>query len=145
MSQEYRRHLKEVGSRLREIRKSLDLTLENLQKITGFSTSILSDVENGKKSPSTIYLYGLATLYKANLNYVFTGKGSPFLDKKAHFIRDYGKDKERMADLLSLLQHSKIVRSKILADFQKFLKEDSDLLNWEKEEKQTKSPTPQPE
>jgi len=53
------------GSKLREIRKKLGMTLEDISQKTGFTKSFISQIENGKNSPSIASLkkicYALGT------------------------------------------------------------------------------------
>ncbi|WP_026836238.1 cupin domain-containing protein [Limisalsivibrio acetivorans] len=53
------------GTKLREIRKKLGMTLEDISQKTGFTKSFISQIENGKNSPSIASLkkicYALGT------------------------------------------------------------------------------------
>ncbi len=135
MSKKYRDNLDQIGTRLKQVRKSLHLTLNDMFKISGFSTSIISEVENGKKIPSSIYLYALSTELNVNINYVFTGQGEMFLAEEPRFKRDFGRDQERIEELLHYLEHYDIARYEILSSFQRFKKDNQDLIDWEKKEK----------
>ena len=49
-----------IGKRLRELRATRGLSLRQLARETGASPSLLSQIENGKITPSVDTLYGLA-------------------------------------------------------------------------------------
>jgi transcriptional regulator with XRE-family HTH domain len=49
--------VKQIGARLKEVRKSLRKTLAEIGLLTGLSARGISEIENGKKKPSSIYLY----------------------------------------------------------------------------------------
>ncbi|HJP71002.1 MAG TPA: helix-turn-helix domain-containing protein [Candidatus Limnocylindria bacterium] len=50
----------QIGHRLRELRSARELSLRQLAKLIGASPSLLSQVENGKVTPSVDTLYELA-------------------------------------------------------------------------------------
>ncbi len=76
------------GAKLRDMRKKLGMTLEDISQKTGFTKSFISQIENGKNSPSISSLkkicYALGTtiseLFEDERNIVHT------LDKKDYKI-----------------------------------------------------------
>ena len=50
-----------VGRNVRRIRQKKDLTQEKFAKISGFSQQYLSSLENGRRNPTVVTLYELAT------------------------------------------------------------------------------------
>lgn len=60
MSERVRPNATEIGRRLRELRAARGLSLRQLAKEIGASPSLLSQVENGKVTPSVDTLYVLA-------------------------------------------------------------------------------------
>lgn len=135
MTEKIKKSLKDIGARLKEVRKSLRLTLLEMYQATQFSKSIISEVENGKKLPSSIYLFALADIFNVNINYIFTGKGEMFLPEKPQINRDFGVDQEHIDELLHYLEHYDVARYNILTAFAKFKKDHKDLLEWEEKEK----------
>lgn len=81
MKKRYYMDLTAVGRRLRAVRTALDLSIERMQDISGYSRSLISAAENGLKKPSTVYLYTLFDKFNVNIHHVFSGKGPMFLDK----------------------------------------------------------------
>ncbi len=119
MRKKYNLNLTGIGSRLRQVRESLKLTLEKIHDLTGFSVSLISAAENGQKKPSAIYLAALHELFNVNLHFIFTGKGQPFLSKSA------GKDgKPQFSDtyeeMLYFLENFEMVRYAIMTEYLKF-------------------------
>jgi len=127
-------YLKEIGLRLKEVRKSLNLTQEKLKEETGLSIGFISGIETGKKRPSSILLFYLAHRYNVNINYLLTGKGDrifkeSYLEKSRHI--DFGRDKHVIEELLYYLEHYDLARYSILTSFLKFKKENPGLSNQE--------------
>lgn len=71
---------KEVGERIRNIRKKLNLKQGELGKVLNISDSTLSDIEKGKSRPTFDFLYNIVKLYNVNLYYILFGEGDMFLD-----------------------------------------------------------------
>jgi transcriptional regulator with XRE-family HTH domain len=65
----------EVGERLRERRKELSLTVRELARRVAVSPSLISQIENGKTSPSVGTLYSIVSEMDLSLDEVFTGTG----------------------------------------------------------------------
>jgi transcriptional regulator with XRE-family HTH domain len=79
MLKRYHMDLKTVGKRLREAREELQLTMEQMRDISGYSKSLISASENGFKKPSTIYLFVLYDKFNINIHYIFSGRGNLFV------------------------------------------------------------------
>lgn len=62
-----------VGQRVRELRQSLDLTLERFAERSGLSIGMLSKIENGQSSPSLTTLTALANAASVPLTSFFRG------------------------------------------------------------------------
>lgn len=65
-----------LGMIIRNKRKKLNITLEELSDLTGISAAELSYIENGKiKAPSSVFLYRLSNAleldYNEMLNYKY--------------------------------------------------------------------------
>jgi transcriptional regulator with XRE-family HTH domain len=65
----------EIGRRLRELRAARGLSLRQLAKLIGASPSLLSQVENGKVTPSVDTLYQLAAALAVPITGFFTDTG----------------------------------------------------------------------
>ncbi len=66
--------LKEVGKRVREIRKSLGLTQTQAGQRVGVSQDMVSAYEKGKHHPSTEYLFWAAAEGGTTVDWILTGE-----------------------------------------------------------------------
>ena len=103
----------EIGKRLREVRKSLNLTLKDMSKMSGFVVSAVSEMELGKKRLLPEYLYLLSSRFSLNLNWLFTGSGSMFMPP-IDLKWDFGKDNEDIREMIYLIDNSSYFRHEIL-------------------------------
>jgi transcriptional regulator with XRE-family HTH domain len=68
-----------VGERIRELRETKGLSLREVADLTGFSTALLSQMENHLISPSLGTLIKLSKALEVNLGYFFgEGPGEPY-------------------------------------------------------------------
>jgi transcriptional regulator with XRE-family HTH domain len=65
---------REIGQRLRTLRKDNCLTIERLADILGVTTSFIGQIEKGDTGTSISKLYKLAQLYNRSLDFIITGK-----------------------------------------------------------------------
>ena len=107
--------LKKIGQRLKEARKAVNQTQEGMGQLSGFPHSSISEMESGTRRPQAKYLMILTDVYKINLNWIFTGKGSMF-DLGTNL--DFGKDNDIFKEMLYLLDNVPPIRLQI---FQYFL------------------------
>ena len=106
---------KEIGKRLKLVRRTIDYTQMELGKLCGLPHSNISEIESGKRKIQAQYLFLLASKFKVNLNWVFTGAGAMFsyIDLKW----DLGQDNEIVKELIYLLENSPSLRYTILTYF----------------------------
>lgn len=73
--------LRRIGYRIRELRVQRGLSLRDLADLSGLSLGYLSQLENGKASPSLQVMIKLSDTFKKNLHYFFESQNSeqPFL------------------------------------------------------------------
>jgi len=67
----------EVGERLRERRKELSISVRELARRVAVSPSLISQIENGKTSPSVGTLYAIVSEMNLSLDEVFSGTSDP--------------------------------------------------------------------
>jgi transcriptional regulator with XRE-family HTH domain len=67
----------EVGERLRERRKEMGISVRELARRVAVSPSLISQVENGKTSPSVGTLYAIVSEMDLSLDEVFSGSLDP--------------------------------------------------------------------
>ena len=79
---------KQIGKRLKELRKEVDLTLKRLAEETKLSVPLLSRIENGLVMPSIPTLQEIANTLKVDVGYFFKKE-----DEKGYVIRRQGERK----------------------------------------------------
>lgn len=67
----------DVGKRIREKRKALGLTQDQLCLVVGISKSFLSEVETGKRNLSSAHLLGIAKALGCSCDYLLVGGDLP--------------------------------------------------------------------
>jgi len=65
----------EVNKRITEIRQKKGLNKRELADVLGIPSSIVSDIENGKREPSKEFLLSLSAKYSISLNWLYFGVG----------------------------------------------------------------------
>lgn len=118
----------EIGKRLREVRKSLNLTLKDMSKMSGFAVSAVSEMELGKKRLLPEYLYLLSSRFSLNLNWLFTGSGSMFMPP-IDLKWDFGKDNEEIREMIYLLENSSYFRHEILRQARMIKHKDKNIID----------------
>jgi transcriptional regulator with XRE-family HTH domain len=130
----------EFGVRVRNIRKSLNLTQKDFSEKLNMSIQTLSDIERSKTYPCYDFFYNLLKKHRVSLNYLLLGEGNMFLpldkssSEKKHFgLKEfiYRGDNEDVRDFLEHFFRSKIVYYNILGIYQKLKNEEE--LNISKE------------
>jgi len=129
MKKKYDLDLAAIGKRLRDIREALNITLEKMQEITGFSKSLISAAEKGQKKPSSIYLYFLLDRFNVDLNYVFSGKGNMF--KRIPRLLDPGDPDlgHSCEELIYMIENVELVRYAMMTEYIKFKAQNKTLIN----------------
>ena len=115
MRKKYDLDLKAIGKRLKDTRDTLEITLEKMQEISGFSKSLISAAEKGLKKPSAIYLFALLDRFKVDLNYIFTGKGTMFLQGVKPGQRNTGQN-QTMHELIYMIENVELVRYAMMTE-----------------------------
>jgi transcriptional regulator with XRE-family HTH domain len=86
----------EIGVALKRARLDKKLSLRQVADQLGISTSLLSQVENGKTQPSVKTLFGLATVLEVSLDQIVSGRSG--LDIELPQNRDAAAGIQRAAD-----------------------------------------------
>ena len=76
------------AERISKIRTDKGFSQQNFSKISGLNQSFLSKVERNKAVPSSEFLLVFYKLFNADLNWVLTGDGEPYADKKSRGTDD---------------------------------------------------------
>lgn len=126
----------EVGKRLKDVRRTLRLTLDEISKKTGLSKSGISYMEIGNKKPSSVYMCELSEQFNVNINWVLTGKGSMFKPEVALNLK-FGEDNEIIQELIFYIENISFARHDILRYFHKFKRDNKEVVDEAKAKKST--------
>lgn len=74
------------GERVKELRKSLSLTLEKFGQRIGVGKSTISDLENGRRSLSEHMTKSICREFGVDYIWLTTGEGEMFVDSDDDFI-----------------------------------------------------------
>lgn len=75
--------LNEIGVRVRIIREEQDLSQIELAEQSGYNKKTISLVENGHTRPGEKLILFLSQNFKANSEWIITGKGEKYYNKKS--------------------------------------------------------------
>lgn len=74
------------GERVKELRKTLSLTLEKFGQRIGVGKSTVSDLENGRRSFSEHMTKSICREFNVDYMWLTTGEGEMFIDSDYDFI-----------------------------------------------------------
>ena len=74
------------GERIREVRKTLGLTLEKFGEKIGMKKNSVSQIENGKNSVTEQVVKAICREYNVDYMWLTTGDGEMFIDTDDDFI-----------------------------------------------------------
>lgn len=74
------------GERVKELRKTLSLTLEKFGQRIGVGKSTISDLENGRRSLSEHMTKSICREFSVDYMWLTTGEGEMFIDTDDDFI-----------------------------------------------------------
>ena len=66
--------MKSIGERIRDRRKELRLTQNDIKSACGISSGALSEIENGNRTPSIIIFHSLSEVLNCSMDWLATGK-----------------------------------------------------------------------
>lgn len=68
--------MKSIGKRIRDRRKELHLTQNDIKSACGISSGALSEIENGNRTPSVVIFHALANVLECSMDWLATGESS---------------------------------------------------------------------
>ena len=74
--------MEHIGTRVKNIRKLLNKSQEELAKELSVTKQAISNIENSKSAPSISLLSKLLIDYDININYILSGIGDIFVTKE---------------------------------------------------------------
>jgi transcriptional regulator with XRE-family HTH domain len=112
---------KEIGQRMRKIRKALGYTQEQMVSYFYIGRANYSRIEKGEVHPGALILNTLRLKFNVSLDWLITNNGKMFLrdkDKKEQGIRlDFGQSAEEISELLNYMEKVPMVKHAILSYF----------------------------
>jgi transcriptional regulator with XRE-family HTH domain len=112
---------KEIGQRMRKIRKALGYTQEQMVSYFNIGRANYSRIEKGEVHPGALILNTLRLKFNVSLDWLITNNGKMFLrerDKKEPNIHlDFGQSAEEISELLKYMEKVPMVKHAILSYF----------------------------
>jgi len=108
-------NLKEIGGRLKEARKAISKTMQEVAEAFGLSIRTILNMEKGLRNPDAKYLLLLHSEFNINLNWLLSGTGSMFADFEIK--SDFGTDIELMKEIIYVMEHAPIIRYNIFTHY----------------------------
>ena len=132
---------KEIGFRIRKIRKVLRLKQKEFAAVLNMSDTYLSDIENGKQKPGFEVPGILAKEYNVNLNYVFFGTGKMFSDpifRISERIEEFAVNLEDVRKFIYSFERSPSFQYYMYNEFRILLQTQREIISRELEEYEKK-------
>lgn len=132
---------KEVGFRLKKIRKVLRLKQKEFAAILNMSDTYLSDIENGKQKPGYEVPGILAKEFNINLNYIFFGEGEMFIDpilRISDRIDEFAVNREDVRKFIYSFERSPAFQYYMFNEFRLLLEKRKEVISRELEEYEKK-------
>ena len=127
----------EVGLRLKELRRKLNMTQAQLGEKLGIKATTLAKHENGICYPTGKMLNILSSQYNVSMDYLLCGRGTLFYEDKdnsdSNRLKNIIKGDKELEELFSLVSSKSWVRHAVLSYFQRFKLENRELIQKELE------------
>jgi transcriptional regulator with XRE-family HTH domain len=112
---------KEIGDRMRKIRKSLGYTQEKIVEFFDIGRANYSRIEKGEVWPGANILHTLRTKFNISLDWLITNNGRMYIrerEKKAYSEKaDFGEYSDEVKELLKYIEKVPMVKHAILSYF----------------------------
>lgn len=121
----------EVGGRLKEIRRALDLSQKEFAAALDISASYLSEIESGKTKPGFNFIDLIYKKYDINPGWFVEGEGEMFVAKdQAKKVREeeFGNQTSEVLEMLDYMKSSPFVRSSVLSYYTRFFYENEEII-----------------
>ena len=131
----------EVGKRLKDVRRVLDISQKDFAAGIDVSGSYLSEIESGKTKPGYNLILAVARKFNVSPNWLLLEQGEMFIGKDSMAAiseNDFGDQAERVKELLLYLKKSPLVQSTVLGFVSKFLYENEESIRKDIEKNKAK-------
>ena len=132
----------ELGSRIKQIRKGLNLTQRELAERLNVTPPTISEIESGRYNPSIEFLIRLNKEFNVNLYYLLLGEGQMYIDPEILSltrIEEYAVNVDEVRKFLCYFQKSEILQYFILSQFKSKMAQEKEAILKEIEESEKKS------
>lgn len=130
--------LKENLSRqLKQVRKELNVSQEEMGRVLGLKRSGYGKMERGDTLPGARVLFILSSKYGVSIDALLSGRGVLFKKKKGAGVPNGSVGEE--AELIALMRRVPLVRHSVMGHFQRFKLENRDIIDAELEKTKTQS------
>lgn len=110
-----------IGNRIRERRKELNLTQTDIDRECGIASGALSQIEHGTRTPSVITFYALSQVLNCNMEWLITGttsnkKDFEIYENEEKFLKNFRElPIEEQDELLAILdmKYKKLQRKRM--------------------------------
>ena len=123
---------KEIGERMRKIRKALGFTQEKMVEFFDIGRANYSRIENGEVWPGVSILYKLRTNFNVSLDWLISNTGKMFTgeqETKASEGRvDFGEYAEEVNELFRHIEKIPMVKHAILSYFLEYKVKNEDII-----------------
>ena len=119
--------MRNVGKRLKEIRKQLNLSQEEFGQILGLKRTSLGKHERNECFPTRKILSILVDKYNISMDYLLCNRGTLYYKEKE------GKDimDEEIKEMLAMMSRVPLVRHSMMSYYQRFKLENQELIEKE--------------
>lgn len=134
----------DVGKRLKDLRRQLNVSQKDFAAQLEISSSYLSEIESGKTKPGFNFLRLIAKTFRINPAWVLLEEGDVFLDNEDGpniSEKEFGDAADRVKELLHYIKKSPLVQSTVLGFFIKFLYDNEDIINKDIEKRKAREDT----
>ena len=87
---------KEIGERIKRLRKEQGYTQEELSELIGFSKNHLSGIECGKYTATTPFIFRLCSVLGKTPDYYLIGQLSPITDELTNLVRRLSEEEKQL-------------------------------------------------
>ncbi|MDQ1349931.1 MAG: hypothetical protein QG657_232 [Acidobacteriota bacterium] len=132
----------DIGDRLKNIRKKLNLPQKEMAVALKIAPSYLCEIEKDNGNPGPELFVRLASEFNVNMNYLFAGKGEMFSDAPLKIKTqecDVDDDIDTPEKLFWLLEKSVFFRGMIFSQANKLLYQEKETINHDLRKKKSKA------
>ena len=117
---------KEIGQRVKKIRKEKGLTQDEMVSFFKCGRSNYSKIESGQVMPGGSLMETLHSRFKISLDWLITGDGSMYYETRGHL--DFGDYSEDVKELLEDIAENKAIKHAILSYYYTYKADTKDAL-----------------